>query len=214
MLYALANKYITCAWSKMRPKPWGPAGMVSASAHAGDFVSFSFQANKNITSSEGGCLVLNNAEEARLAEKYRLQGVTRSGFDGLDVDVLGGKFNMTDIAAAIGLGQFAHIENHHRPSSERWPRHYFECFGSGFRGPIRRATAGGGLRTTATGTCSSWCCRSARTACLPARRSWRRCRPTGCGHRLPLPADPPAEPVSGTGLSRKGCSRWPNVSGA
>ncbi len=27
----------------------------------GDFVSFSFQANKNITSSEGGCLVLNNA---------------------------------------------------------------------------------------------------------------------------------------------------------
>ena len=54
----------------------------------GDFVSFSFQANKNITSSEGGCLVLNNEEEARLAEKYRLQGVTRTGFDGLDVDVL------------------------------------------------------------------------------------------------------------------------------
>ena len=39
----------------------------------GDFVSFSFQANKNVTSSEGGCLVLNNAEEVRLAEKYRLQ---------------------------------------------------------------------------------------------------------------------------------------------
>ena len=73
----------------------------------GDFVSFSFQANKNVTCSEGGCLVLNTPEEARLAEKYRLQGVTRSGFDGLDVDVLGGKFNMTDIAAAIGLGQFA-----------------------------------------------------------------------------------------------------------
>ncbi|HZS80227.1 MAG TPA: DegT/DnrJ/EryC1/StrS aminotransferase family protein, partial [Herbaspirillum sp.] len=52
----------------------------------GDFVSFSFQANKNITSSEGGCLVVNDAEEARLAEKYRLQGVTRSGFDGLEVD--------------------------------------------------------------------------------------------------------------------------------
>ena len=97
----------------------------------GDFVSFSFQANKNITTSEGGCLVLNNAEEARLAEKYRLQGVTRSGLDGIDVDVLGGKFNMTDIAAAIGLGQFAHIEKitaHRRALA----KYYFACFGSDF----------------------------------------------------------------------------------
>ncbi|CAD5203140.1 DegT/DnrJ/EryC1/StrS family aminotransferase [Pseudomonas sp. FEN] len=97
----------------------------------GDLVSFSFQANKNITSSEGGCLVLNNAEEARLAEKYRLQGVTRTGHDGLDVDVLGGKFNMTDVAAAIGLGQFAHIDAitaHRRELAE----YYFECFGSDF----------------------------------------------------------------------------------
>ncbi len=97
----------------------------------GDFVSFSLQANKNITSSEGGFLVLNNAEEARLAEKYRLQGVTRSGFDGLEVDVLGGKFNMTDVAAAIGLGQFAHIDavTAHR---KELARHYFACFGSDF----------------------------------------------------------------------------------
>ena len=97
----------------------------------GDFVSFSFQANKNITSSEGGCLVLNNEEEVRLAQKYRLQGVTRSGFDGLDVDVLGGKFNMTDVAAAIGLGQFAHIEaiTAHR---RELARHYFACFGEDF----------------------------------------------------------------------------------
>ncbi|RON55313.1 DegT/DnrJ/EryC1/StrS family aminotransferase [Pseudomonas frederiksbergensis] len=97
----------------------------------GDFVSFSFQANKNVTSSEGGCLVLNTPEEVRLAEKYRLQGVTRTGFDGLDVDVLGGKFNMTDVAAAIGLGQFAHIEaiTAHR---RELARHYFACFGDDF----------------------------------------------------------------------------------
>ncbi|PRA59972.1 MULTISPECIES: DegT/DnrJ/EryC1/StrS aminotransferase family protein [Pseudomonas] len=97
----------------------------------GDFISFSFQANKNVTCSEGGCLVLNTPEEARLAEKYRLQGVTRSGFDGLDVDVLGGKFNMTDIAAAIGLGQFAGIE---AITAQRrmLAKHYFECFGDDF----------------------------------------------------------------------------------
>ncbi|MDY7578344.1 DegT/DnrJ/EryC1/StrS aminotransferase family protein [Herbaspirillum sp. RTI4] len=97
----------------------------------GDLVSFSFQANKNITSSEGGCMVFNNEEEARLAEKYRLQGVTRSGFDGLDVDVLGGKFNMTDVAAAIGLGQFAHIEAV-TEKRRMLAKHYFVSLGKTF----------------------------------------------------------------------------------
>ena len=97
----------------------------------GDFVSFSFQANKNITTSEGGCLVLNNEEEATLAEKYRLQGVTRSGWDGIEVDVLGGKYNMTDIAAAIGLGQFAKL---HDITAQRrkLARHYFATLGKDF----------------------------------------------------------------------------------
>jgi dTDP-4-amino-4,6-dideoxygalactose transaminase len=97
----------------------------------GDFVSFSFQANKNITTGEGGCLVLNNAEEARLAEKYRLQGVTRSGVDGIDVDVLGGKYNMSDIMATIGLGQMKNLEKltAHRAALAR---HYFDCFGPDF----------------------------------------------------------------------------------
>ena len=97
----------------------------------GDFVSFSFQANKNITTSEGGCLVLNNAEEVTLAEKYRLQGVSRSGWDGIDVDVLGGKYNMTDIAAAIGLGQFAQLDKitaHRRHLAQ----HYFATLGADF----------------------------------------------------------------------------------
>lgn len=97
----------------------------------GDFVSFSFQANKNLTTGEGGCLVLNTPEEARLAEKYRLQGVTRSGVDGIDVDVLGGKYNMSDIMAAIGLGQMKRLEalTAHRATLAR---HYFDCFGPDF----------------------------------------------------------------------------------
>lgn len=76
----------------------------------GDLVSFSFHANKNMTSGEGGCLVLNDENEARLFEKLRLQGVTRHADGGMDVDVLGGKSNMTDIAAAIGLGQLPRLE--------------------------------------------------------------------------------------------------------
>src|SRR5664279_4261655 len=76
----------------------------------GDLVSFSFQANKNITCAEGGCLVLNTPAEAGLAERLRLQGVVRSGLDGMDVETPGGKFNLTDINAAIGLGQLPHLE--------------------------------------------------------------------------------------------------------
>jgi dTDP-4-amino-4,6-dideoxygalactose transaminase len=75
----------------------------------GDFVSISFHPNKNVTTIEGGCLVLNDAEEAALAEKYRLQGVVRSGYDGMEVDLVGGKFNLTDVAARVGLGQLPHL---------------------------------------------------------------------------------------------------------
>jgi len=76
----------------------------------GDFVSFSFHPNKNITSIEGGCLVLNDERETKLAEQYRLQGVVRSGLDGMEVEVLGGKFNLTDVAARVGLGQLARLD--------------------------------------------------------------------------------------------------------
>jgi dTDP-4-amino-4,6-dideoxygalactose transaminase len=76
---------------------------------AGDFVSFSFHANKNITTIEGGCLVLNDEREAKLAEQYRLQGVVRSGFDGMEVERVGGKYNLTDVAARVGLGQLPHL---------------------------------------------------------------------------------------------------------
>jgi dTDP-4-amino-4,6-dideoxygalactose transaminase len=75
----------------------------------GDFVSISFHPNKNVTTIEGGCLVMNDVEEAALAEKYRLQGVVRSGYDGMEVDLVGGKFNLTDVAARVGLGQLPHL---------------------------------------------------------------------------------------------------------
>ncbi|MFY9327574.1 MAG: DegT/DnrJ/EryC1/StrS aminotransferase family protein [Georgfuchsia sp.] len=72
---------------------------------SGDFVAFSFHANKNFTTSEGGALVLPADVDPALCERLRLQGVKRFPDGSMDVDVLGGKFNLTDIAATIGLGQ-------------------------------------------------------------------------------------------------------------
>ncbi|WP_233863412.1 DegT/DnrJ/EryC1/StrS family aminotransferase [Paraburkholderia adhaesiva] len=96
----------------------------------GDLVSFSFHPNKNLTSIEGGALVLNNEAEAVLAQKYRLQGITRTGFDGMDCDVLGGKYNLTDVAARVGLGQLKHIERF-TEQRRKLARAYFAGFEDG-----------------------------------------------------------------------------------
>src|SRR6185369_11501130 len=93
----------------------------------GDFVSFSFHPNKNVTTIEGGALVLNDDREVKLAEQYRLQGVVRTGFDGMEVEVVGGKFNLTDVAARVGLGQLPHLEVFNARRREH-ARGYFQWF--------------------------------------------------------------------------------------
>jgi dTDP-4-amino-4,6-dideoxygalactose transaminase len=95
----------------------------------GDFVSFSFHANKNVSSIEGGALVLPPDIDPGLVERYRLQGVARSGFDGMEVDVLGGKFNLTDVAARVGLGQLKRLDEF-TARRRLLARHYFDCFNS------------------------------------------------------------------------------------
>ena len=92
----------------------------------GDFVAISFHANKNMTTGEGGCLVLDDAKSRERFEKLRLQGVLRFADGGMDVDVAGGKANLTDIAARIGLGQLARIEEFNAKRREL-ARHYFAC---------------------------------------------------------------------------------------
>ena len=88
---------------------WNGRPIGSAFGQGHGFVSFSFHANKNLTSGEGGALVLPADIDPALCERLRLQGVQRFPDGGMDVDVLGGKFNLTDIAAAIGLGQTRHL---------------------------------------------------------------------------------------------------------
>ena len=93
----------------------------------GDLVCFSFHANKNLTTGEGGCLVLPDPALAPLCEKLRLQGVVRAADGTMEVDIAGGKFNLTDIAAAIGLGQLPHL-NEFTERRRELAQHYFTQF--------------------------------------------------------------------------------------
>ena len=129
-LYAIAKKHnlrviedaAQAYGSNWRGKPIGSFG---------DFVSFSFHPNKNVTTIEGGALVLNNEAEAKLAEQYRLQGVVRTGLDGMEVEVVGGKFNLTDVAARVGLGQLPHLEEFNRKRRELAQAYFAEFDAAG-----------------------------------------------------------------------------------
>lgn len=101
----------------------------------GDFVSVSFHPNKNITTIEGGCLVMNDEREAKLAEQYRLQGVVRTGLDGMEVELVGGKFNLTDVAARVGLGQLPRLAEFNARRREL-ARIYFELLDTPAHRPL------------------------------------------------------------------------------
>jgi dTDP-4-amino-4,6-dideoxygalactose transaminase len=93
----------------------------------GDLVCFSFHANKNLTTAEGGCLVLNDEAEALRCERLRLQGVVRLPDGGQEVEVPGAKLNLTDIAARIGLGQLERLEEFNERRGQL-ARRYFARF--------------------------------------------------------------------------------------
>jgi dTDP-4-amino-4,6-dideoxygalactose transaminase len=87
---------------------------VAIGALESDAAVFSFYANKTITTGEGGMLVTRHAALAARAKTMRLHGISRDAFDRYtattpswyyEVVAPGYKYNLTDIAAAIGLHQ-------------------------------------------------------------------------------------------------------------
>jgi len=80
----------------------------------GDITCFSFYANKTITTGEGGMVTTEDDELAARMKVMRLHGINRDVWDRFqkgaakweyDVVAPGYKYNMSDVAAAIGLGQ-------------------------------------------------------------------------------------------------------------
>ena len=79
-----------------------------------DATVFSFYANKTITTGEGGMVVTRDAALAQRVKVMRLHGISRDAFDRFTAKVPswyyeivapGFKYNLTDIAAALGLQQ-------------------------------------------------------------------------------------------------------------
>ena len=89
----------------------------------GDIALFSFHPNKNITTIEGGALVCNDVVDAKRVEVLRFHGISRLSDQTRDVDFPGGKFNMTDVSAAIGRTQLKKLDafcEHRRALANRY----------------------------------------------------------------------------------------------
>jgi dTDP-4-amino-4,6-dideoxygalactose transaminase len=83
-----------------------------------DAAVFSFYANKTMTTGEGGMLVTRDPQLAARAKVMRLHGINRDAFDRFTAKVPswyyeivapGFKYNLTDIAAALGLHQLQRV---------------------------------------------------------------------------------------------------------
>jgi dTDP-4-amino-4,6-dideoxygalactose transaminase len=105
-LYALARRHglrviedaALVIGSRFKGRPIGAQG---------DLVAFSFHPNKNITTIEGGAIVCNDDAEARRIEVLRFHGIERLPDGTRDVAFPGGKFNLPDVNARIGVAQLA-----------------------------------------------------------------------------------------------------------
>ncbi|MFT4242738.1 MAG: DegT/DnrJ/EryC1/StrS family aminotransferase [Acidovorax sp.] len=83
-----------------------------------DVTVFSFYANKTITTGEGGMAVTRDPALAQRMRTMRLHGMNRDAFDRFtsktpawyyEVIAPGFKYNMTDVAAAMGIEQLARL---------------------------------------------------------------------------------------------------------
>ncbi len=101
----------------------------------GHMTSFSFYANKNMTTGEGGMLTVNDDELADKIRVLRLHGLNKdawkrfgkSGFAHWQLHTPGYKYNMPDISAALGIHQLKKV-NQFLETRKRYVEIYDEAF--------------------------------------------------------------------------------------
>ena len=87
----------------------------------GDLSAFSFYANKNLTTGEGGMITTNSDAFAEPLRTMRLHGIDKDAWARqserdiwrYDITTEGYKYNMTDIQAAMGLCQLMKLNKQH-----------------------------------------------------------------------------------------------------
>ena len=87
----------------------------------GDLSAFSFYANKNMTTGEGGMITTNDDALAEPLRAMRLHGIDKDAWARqskrsiwrYDITTEGYKYNMTDIQAAMGLCQLMKLNKQH-----------------------------------------------------------------------------------------------------
>jgi len=102
----------------------------------GDSTCFSFYATKNITTGEGGMVTTDNAEWASRIRMMSLHGLSRDAWNRYSAqgswyyEILspGFKYNLTDIAAALGLAQLKKCDRFRKTRE-----HYATLYNEGFR---------------------------------------------------------------------------------
>ncbi len=111
--------------------PWRRAGEGTAAV-----TCFSFYANKTITTGEGGMAVTDNPQLAQRMRQMSLHGLSQDAWNryraagNWDYQILapGYKYNLTDVAAALGIHQLARAE-YLRQKRAEWAARYLEKLG-------------------------------------------------------------------------------------
>jgi perosamine synthetase len=101
----------------------------------GESTCFSFYATKNITTGEGGMLTTDNPDVAARARMMSLHGLSRDAWNRYSAEgswyyeilSAGFKYNLTDLAAALGLAQLKKCERFWK-TRERYADLYHEGF--------------------------------------------------------------------------------------
>lgn len=76
----------------------------------GDYSAISYNGNKIITGSSGGCLLTDNADEAKKARKWSTQAREKAAW--YQHDEIGYNYRMSNVIAGVIRGQYPHLEEH------------------------------------------------------------------------------------------------------
>ena len=76
----------------------------------GDYAAISYNGNKIITGSAGGCLLTNSLEDANRARKWATQARENAAW--YQHEEIGYNYRMSNVVAGVVRGQYPHLEKH------------------------------------------------------------------------------------------------------